>query len=141
MTAKVILLGYANRVFALPLEGVRHILETPRVWPLVHMRPGFAGVFHYQGEIVPLIDLRPHLGGSQDENAGDAPFTILFGADQGTIGLPADRVLQIVDRGQGTVGAMPAEAQSPAALKYRFSYGGSDFPLLAVEALLMSLPR
>jgi chemotaxis signal transduction protein len=141
MTAKVILLSLENRSFALPLEGVRHILQTPRIWPLILLRPGFSGVFLHQGDLVPYLDLGPHLGGGADCGTAAPAFTVIFGADQGSIGLPADRILQIVDRDQGAVIVATADAESPTAFRYKFSYHGCEYPLLAVEALLLSLPR
>ncbi len=62
VTPRLVLLRVGAERFALPLEGVWHILPTQRIFPLALIRPGFRGVFLYQGEVVPLLDLPALVG-------------------------------------------------------------------------------
>ncbi len=135
MISKVALLSLGGRSYALSLEGVLHILLTPHVWPLVRIRPGFCGVFFFGGEVVPLLDLGGLLGTSQE----NAPFTIAYSTGQGVVGLPADLVQKIVDCGSGAL--TEEETGVAGIMQENFSYCGHEFPLLAVDELLQSLPR
>lgn len=137
MTPRMVLLRVGAERMSLPLEGIWHILPTPRVFPLLLVRPGFRGVFLYRGEVVPQLDLSRLLSGEGDL---DCEYTVLYGTDLGPVGLPVDQVLRIVERGLGTVGAGESALPARFPVQNYFFYKETEYPLLDVEALLNTLP-
>jgi chemotaxis signal transduction protein len=138
VTPHLVLLRVGAERFALPLEGVWHILPTQRVFPLALIRPEFRGVFLYQGEVVPLLDLPALVGGGA--GSGFA-YTVIYGTELGLLGLPVDQVLQIVECRSGTVAAREPAPPAPVLAQSHFVYGGNEYPLLDVETLLNTLSR
>ena len=138
MTPHLVLLRVGAERFALPLEGVWHILPTQRIFPLALIRPGFKGVFLYQEEVVPLLDLPALVGGGADSGFA---YTVIFGTELGFIGLPVDQVLQIVERRSGTIAASEPAPPAPVFAQSNFVYDGNEYPLLDVETLLNTLSR
>ena len=123
--------------FALPLEGVLHILPSPVVFPLALIRAGFQGGFIYQGELVAQLEPSALLG----KPHGNCPFTVVYGTDLGLLGLPADQILQIVELQMGTVAACAPTPSARFFAQSKFVYNGSEYPWLDVEALLQALSR
>ena len=138
MTPRLVLLRVGDQQFALPMEAVRHILLTPRIIPLVLIRPGFKGVFLHQDEILPLLDLPRLLAGAV--SGPENPYVVVCDTDYGPLGIFVDQVLQIVERGAGALrsGDLVPD-QKPA--ENSFVYNGNTYPLLDIEALLNTLPR
>lgn len=140
MTPRLVLLRLGDAQFALPLEGVWHILLTPRLFPLVLIRPGFKGVFLHQSEILPLLDLSGLLAAPVPGRECECPYVIVCGTESGPLGFPVDQVLQIVERRLGTLGECEPATERFSA-EQSFIYNGNTYPLLDVEALLATLPR
>lgn len=138
MTPRLVLLRVGVERFALPLEGVWHILPTQRIFPLALIPPGFKGVFLYQEEVVPLLDLPALVGGGADSGFA---YTVILGTELGFIGLPVDQVLQIVERRSGTIAASEPAPSAPVFAQSNFVYDGNEYPLLDVETLLNTLSR
>jgi chemotaxis signal transduction protein len=139
MTSKVALFLLGAKKYALPVEGVLRIQAMGRLFPLPKLRQGVSAVFLAHGEVAPLLDLAV-LFGDTAWTVGHAPdFLVLYGSEAGCVGLPADKVLQVVDREQGQVQELAGEQRRDGIDAY-FFYQGEGFPLLFVDALLAALP-
>lgn len=123
--------------YALPVQGVDHILQTPRLYPLPLLDEIFLGVFVLDEEIVPLYNLYRFLGVEAVDSRDSSPFTILFMTEFGKIGLPADEVARIVDDSDGSIEKV-SEDDGKIADRC-FVYSGTRYPLLTERTLLAEL--
>lgn len=140
MIAKIALFALADRVFALPVEGVRHIVSAPRIFSLPLLRKGLRGVFLYQGEVVPLLDLWGIFGKKAPIAEAGGQFTVVHSTESGLVGLPVSQVLSIVNPERGTL-EYEAEGNQTTDLDRVFVCEGKRYPLLDIEKLVNSLPR
>lgn len=139
MIAKMALFALADRVFALPVEGVRHIVYTPRIFPLPLLRKGIRGVFLHQGEVVPLLDLWQVLGQKAPTSGGGGQFTVVHSTELGLVGLPVSHVLTMVNPERGTL-EEETDGNKVADPAPVFICKGRRYPLLDIEKLVNSLP-
>jgi chemotaxis signal transduction protein len=139
MIDKVALLALAGKVFALPVTGIDHILDRPRSFLLPLMPEGYSGVFLYNDEVTPILDLSRVLALSGTPQPDMPPLTVLYGCETGLVGLPVDTVLRVVDRGKGSE-EMGGEGEDQGGPRH-FVYEGTRYPLLDIEAQVASLPR
>jgi chemotaxis signal transduction protein len=139
MTDKIALFLLRDRTFALPVDGILRIQPMERVFPLPRLRQGVLGVFLDQGEVVPLLDLAVFFGDVSGPVSALPAFRVVYGSEIGHIGLPADKVLQVVERDKGKVQEMEGD-QRRAGVDAFFFYQGESYPLLLVDALLAALP-
>lgn len=140
VNAKVALFELDGNAFALPVEGIQHIIPVQKVFPLPLLRSGFGGVLLHQNEVVPLFELWRIFGGQPPQSCSGGRYTVVYRTGFGPVGLPADQVLRIVDREAGVVeGAVEAETAAPSGRVFVFA--GSSYPLLDVEALVTALPH
>ncbi|NIQ95084.1 MAG: chemotaxis protein CheW [Desulfuromonadales bacterium] len=123
--------------YALPVQGVDHIVPTPRLYPLPLLDEIFLGVFIHDEDVVPLYNLYRFLGIEAEDFSDDSPFTILFMTEFGKIGLPADEVLRIVDNSSGTIEKVSEDYGSIA--DRCFVCSGTRYPLLSERTLLADL--
>ena len=137
MSAKIALFTLHDASFALPVEGIRHILFTPRIFALPLLRSEFCGVFLYQGEIVPLLNLWKHFGITERPSANQ--FTAVMSTEVGLVGLPAGQASRIVCREQGVLKDAADEEQSQGVGR-NFLYAETEYPLLDIEELIADLP-
>ena len=140
MVAKVALFALADQLFALRVEGVRHIVSVPRIFSLPLLRKGLCGVFLYQGDVVPLLDLWDVLGLETPKDGARGQFSVVHSTESGLIGLPASRILSIVNSGQGII-ENGAGGDRAAGMDRVFVVDGTRYPLLDMEKLVTSLPR
>ncbi len=138
MIPKIALFRLSRHEYALPVEGILHILSSPKVFPLPLLPSGVQGVFLYKGEAVPLVD--PYLAGAKAHAKGDDQFVIVYGTESGLVGLQAEQVLQIVDRGQGTFEKIDALEEIRGA-DLQFVHRNRKYPVLNVETLVASLAQ
>jgi len=137
MSVKVALFSLNGASFALPVEEIRHILSAPRIFPLPLLRSEFSGVFLYQGEIVPLLNLGKRFG--IKGSSASIQFTVVMSTELGFVGLPAGQVPRIVGRELGSLRDAEDEDRSTGATRY-FIYAETEYPLLNIEELIAGLP-
>jgi chemotaxis signal transduction protein len=133
MSAKVALFSLESTTFALPVMGIRHILSAPRIFPLPLLRSEFCGVFLYQGEIVPLLNLWKRFGMTVWPSVPQ--FTAVMSTELGLIGLPAGQVRRIVNREQGML-----EDAADEDGRRIFICAETKYPLLDIEEMIAVLP-
>ena len=92
---------FPNRVepFALPIERIVQIVETPRVFPLPLLPVGFTGVLLHQGEIIPCLDPVALFGVDPGDVPG--PYSVIYAAEPGHVALAVERIGGVVDAGRG----------------------------------------
>jgi chemotaxis signal transduction protein len=139
MIDKVALLSLGDKVFALSVAGIDHILDGPRSFRLPFMPEGYSGVFVYHDEVIPTLDLNRVLAIPGTAEPDTSPLTVIYGCESGLVGLPVDIVLRVVDRGKGLeeVGDNKDDQGGPR----HFVYEETRYPLLDIEAHVASLPR
>jgi len=136
---KIALFTLGDRCFSLAVERIAHILPMVQVFPFPALRQGLTGLFVDQDGAVPLFDLAPILGSERASLARMSRYLVIYGAELGNIGLPADKVLQMVGRDQGKL-LETAEIPGKMNLTTIFVVNGVGYPLLDVDALLTTLP-
>lgn len=139
MTVKIALFLFRDRTFALPVDGILRIQPMERVFPLPRLRQGVLGVFLDQGEVAPLFDLSMLFGDTVSLSSALPAFRVVYGSEAGPVGLPADKVLQVVDREQGKIQETEGDQRRDGVDAF-FFYQGESYPLLLVDALLEALP-
>ena len=140
MNTKVALFAYGEERFALFSNCILQILPPGALHPLPLMRRGFQGILVYRDEPVPLIALTEFFPDRQAFGSPPHQYTLICGTDSGMVGLPATRILQIVDRDQGALAdVQEGEAESsPCDLVFWFK--DQRFLLLDLDDLIASLP-
>ena len=139
VTPKIALFTLGNRCYSLAVERIAHILPMAQIFPFPALRQGLTGLFVDQDGVVPLFDLASILSVEGTSLARMSSYLVVYGAEVGNIGLPADKVLQMVGRDQGKLQAT-AEIPGSMNLTTIFVVNGVGYPLLDVDALLTTLP-
>lgn len=139
MTPKIALFILGNRCYSLAVERIVHILPMTQVFPCPLLRQGLSGLCVDHEGVVPLLDLGPLLATEGANGYRNSSYLVVYGAELGSIGLPADKVLQMVGRDQGT---LQETADIPGQVNFTtiFVVNGVSYPLLDVDALLTTLP-
>ncbi|PLX77275.1 MAG: hypothetical protein C0615_05440 [Desulfuromonas sp.] len=137
MTAKVALLNFGGRDYSLPVDGIRHILQEPELFPLAGLCKGLAGVFLFSGEIVPMVS-GDILADGETGGCGKNSYTIVYQSDYGSIGLPIEAAVRIVESQDGSFREATAEDES-AVVSHFFQYREHNYPVLDIEKLLTLL--
>ena len=137
MNAKVALLLFAGRNFSLPVERIRHILQEPELFPLPALCSGLSGVFLFADEIVPMVsaDILSDLG---PYRPGKGNYTIVYQSDYGTVGLPVETSVKIVDGSEGRFSNAPPEEESAVVSQF-FNYQDFGYPVLDIDKMLTLL--
>lgn len=135
--SRIAIFRLKGKGFALPLQGVDHIVQTPRLFPLPLLDKIFQGVFILDEDIFPSYNLYRFLGIEADDFCDSSPFTVLFMTEFGKIGLPADEVLRIVENSSGSMEKTDREHGTIA--DYCFLFAGTRYPLLTERTLLADL--
>ena len=133
MSDKLALFALGSGVFALPVERIVHILAAGKPFALPLLRPSIVGALVDRDEVVPVFDSATCLAAGTD--ADRVALHVIYEAEIGRVALPAGRVLQMVESGQGTLRAPAVE--SSAACKQVFFFQGREFPLLDVDELFV----
>jgi chemotaxis signal transduction protein len=141
MTSQVLLTRLGSACFALDIESVDRIVLTPRVFPLVAVRPGFRGVFLHERAPLPFLEPATLLGEEPDISGGGALYTVVCHCRSGRLGVPVDQVLRIAAQARGAVHEAPGDSAGGAAWPRTFVFQETEYPLLDIDGLLMSLPR
>ncbi len=138
MIPKIALFAVHGKEFALPIEGVQHIIQTPRIFPLPLLREGLRGVFIHNSEVVPLLDITHLLGLKDSGDPAHFPFTVLFFTEYGTVGLPAGQIRQIVDRATGKIEAADP-AKGEGLTNRNFVHSRVRYPFLDAATMMAFL--
>jgi len=141
MTSQVLLARLGSRCFAVDIEVVDRIVLTPRVFPLVSVRPGFCGVFLHEQAPLPCLEPATLLAEEPNVSGGAALYTVVCHCQSGRLGVPVDQVLRIVVQPPGTVHEAIGDSAGGAAWPRTFVFQKTEYPLLDVDGLLVSLPR
>jgi chemotaxis signal transduction protein len=136
---KIALFTLGNRCYSLAVERIVHILPMSQIFPFPLLRQGLVGLFVDHEVVVPLLDLSPLLGTEGMGGARMSSYLVVYGAELGNIGLPADKVLQMIGRDQGK---LQETADIPGKVNFTtiFVVNGVSYPLLDIDALLTTLP-
>lgn len=139
VTPKIALFTLGNRCYSLAVERIAQILPMAPVFPFPLLRQGLSGLFVGHEEVIPLLELGPLLGAEGMAAARMSSYLVVYGAEFGNIGLPADKILQMVGRDQGK---LQETAAIPGKMNFTtiFVVNGVGYPLLDVDALLTTLP-
>ncbi len=141
MTGKLALLALNKVHFALPVEGIVHIIVALELFPLPLLPQGVGGVFLYKDQVTPLLDLPSLWGQSHEIKPENCPYTVICSCEVGLVGLPVDRVLHIVDLDPKCVKTVAGEApETPPGFDRLFIHRDREYPVLNVESLLFSMP-
>lgn len=103
------LLQIAGIDLALPITSLKEVVPAPEAFaPLPAVARGLVGAIELRRHIVPVLDLRPHLG---IEILGDKPEVIIIVTD-GThlFGLLADKLRSVIQVEQGEL--MPVQSKT-----------------------------
>lgn len=99
MTGKVALFSLGEGRFALPVERIVHIQPATTSFRLPLLQPGIAGLLIDRDEVVPVLEPARYFPGCI---SAEPALHVIFEADSGRVALPATRVLQMVECGQGS---------------------------------------
>ena len=111
-TERLLTFEVGAALYALPIAGVLEVVEAGALACIPTLPPEMGGVMNYHGDALPVL----HFGAllEIDAPAAAAPAQVLVvgarGARSGSLGLPVDRVLGLVD-GR----AVPARGTDPVA--------------------------
>lgn len=136
---KIALFTLGDKCYSLAVERIAHILPMAQVFPFPLLRDGLCGLFVDHEDVVPLLNLGSFLGIAGSVGSRMSSYLVIYGAETGNIGLPADKVLQMVGRDQGKL-QETAEIPGRMNLTTIFVVNGVGYPLLDIDALLMTLP-
>ena len=129
---RVALLELETYRFAVSVGQVGNIVETGKVYRLPYCREGFNGVVIYDNEVIPCVDLFASFDLPPSINLLGSPYTIIYRSELGAIGLPADKVLQVVEGSSGEL----IQGEDTAF----FEHKDQKFRLLEIEEMLASFP-
>ena len=97
-TLEVLTLMLQGETFALEAAHVREILDLVPITMVPNSRPFVNGVINVRGKVVPVADLRLQFGMPQEPSTIDTRVIVVdiaIDGDQTTIGLLADKVLEV----------------------------------------------
>jgi chemotaxis signal transduction protein len=139
MMTKMVLLAVAGRKFSLSVEQILHVLPKPQIFPLVSLRQEISGVFLYDGEPIPLLDLSKLPELKILDAAVVGTYIILLQSEYGNIGLPVDSAVTIVDAQDGFFEESP-QADEAVQGCHVFNFQDVSYPLLDIDGMLARLP-
>jgi purine-binding chemotaxis protein CheW len=103
-------LGLDQEVFAVPVEGVREILDMRQPFRIPDAPAHLAGLIDVRGQAVPVIDLRLKLGLPARAAGADTRILVLEVPMAGrslSLGLIADRVFEVTALDAGSLSPPP----------------------------------
>ena len=74
MSFDVLFFEVRGRRCALPVTVVREVLAAPAITPLPMSPPTLRGLVPVHGQVLPLIDIGPHLSGAPADQGGGQPL-------------------------------------------------------------------
>jgi len=72
-------------IVGVPIHSVAHILIPPQRIPIPRPRPGILGLFLYENQLLPIIDLRQRLEG---RSTGESPYCMIVREKDITFAFP-----------------------------------------------------
>lgn len=136
MTAKVALFQLAGENHALFLAAIDRILLAPPIFFLPLLPVHIEGVFLDKGTLIPVLAPEVFTGETAAHRGSTAGYIIVCATEFGPLGLPADRVLRIVEEAAGTVGG----ADKAGDETNFFHFKGERYPLWKPETLIALPP-
>jgi purine-binding chemotaxis protein CheW len=91
-----------RQIYALPLEPVAQIIEMVAITPIPQFNHSVEGVVNVRGAIVPVVNLRRHLGLPEASLQLDTPI-ILVQAGERMVGLIVDAVIDVLNLANGQI--------------------------------------
>jgi purine-binding chemotaxis protein CheW len=89
-----------GEVYAIPVENVEVVLETPAVTRVPNAIPYMRGVINYRGSVVPIIDPRLRFDGvpiALDDSTSVIVLQMKYEGEEVIVGMLADGVREVVD--------------------------------------------
>jgi purine-binding chemotaxis protein CheW len=84
-----------QEIYALPVAPIVQIISMVTITPLPEIGDPVAGVINVRGQVVPVVDLRSHIGQVQAPLLLYTPI-VLTRIHEGTVGLIVDEVLDVL---------------------------------------------
>ncbi len=96
-------LDVGGQRFALPEESVLRVVRSVAIVPLPNAPAVISGVIRYEGEAIPVMDLRTRLfGGAREINLSDH-FVIARRENEKSLALHTDRALELLSLPESVV--------------------------------------
>jgi purine-binding chemotaxis protein CheW len=86
--------------YAIPVEMVEVVLETPAVTRVPNAIPHMRGVINYRGSVVPIVDPRLRFDGNPialDDSSSVIVLQMKYEGEDVVVGMLADGVREVVD--------------------------------------------
>lgn len=131
MTLRLALFQLAGKAFALDLALIEQVVSAPRRFSLPGLAPSMAGVFLQAGRIIPALTAAALAGKTADRSEAWEGYYMICSTEFGPLGLPADRVLRVVQASAGALEPAPSGAETDRI----FHIEGERYPLLRLETL------
>ncbi len=111
--------------YAVPIAGVREIVNPQPLTDLPHPPPAVAGVADHRGEVVPVIDLRKRFG-LPESSGGRRIKWLLVDVHGRTVGLRVDEVTEVFGQAGAELRAAPSlgEGDEVRGISGVISHGG-----------------
>lgn len=109
-SGQFVTLGLDSELFAVPVGLVREILDMRQPFHIPEAPAHLAGLIDVRGQAVPVIDLRLKLGLPPRAATAETRILVLdvpVGARCLSLGLIADRVLEVAELDPGSLGPPP----------------------------------
>jgi purine-binding chemotaxis protein CheW len=91
---RVVVFRVGPTLFGLDCRAVQEVLPPMAITPLADAPRFVEGVIEVRGEVVPVVDLRPRLGGAAD-GFHRRTRLLLVGASTGSVALIVDQVVDV----------------------------------------------
>jgi purine-binding chemotaxis protein CheW len=128
----VLLVRLGEQQYGLPIASVERVLPMAYVIPLPDSGKGLLGMLNLHGQVLPVIDPRPHLGLSNPTPAA-AHRLVLLKANTRFL-LWVDNVEEVVTCAPDSLSDVPAQ-HSGALVRRLLRLGDAIVPVLAPFAL------
>lgn len=126
-------------VYAIPVERVEVVLETPVITRVPNAADHMRGVINHRGSVIPVVDPRVRFGGASIPMEASPSVIVLqirYEGEDVMIGMLAESVSEVVDVAEDAIGPAPAlGARTSADFVSGVARSGSMFlVLLDVDA-------
>ncbi|HUW68968.1 MAG TPA: chemotaxis protein CheW [bacterium] len=98
-------------VYAIPVERVEVVLETPVITRVPNVADHMRGVINHRGSVIPVVDPRLRFGGTSimiEASPSVIVLQIEYEGEDVMIGMLADSVSEVVDIAPEAIGPAPA---------------------------------
>ncbi|MBN2874600.1 MAG: purine-binding chemotaxis protein CheW [Spirochaetales bacterium] len=99
-----------DEAFAVPVESVEVVLETPLVTRVPNAESHLRGVINFRGSVIPIVDPRLRFGGDPiglEEGSSVIVLQMHYEGDDVVVGMLADGVREVVDVGASEIENAP----------------------------------